>query len=706
MTKHTRLRGLSIKTKLLTAFLGISLISLVLLGFIAFNGINELNAHSMQSSRALGDSAVNDSTVALESQAEHYLHSLAVDQAEISNAVFKQVESELMTIRYLASQLLARSSVPQEGLFAQNQTPPNPKATSVYYLAPNVNFRDVEAELNYTSNIQDAFAAIYNSDPLITQAYVTTKSGVAQIYPWTDGIGSSFDPRERAWYKNAREGSVYWSEPYLDASGYGLMITCSTAIRSSTHGFYWVIGLDVTIASLNRNVVNTQIEQLGGYTFILDNKGNMITHSVGGDEEPSNEFIESSDLSLENTTFGGIARDMKAGKTGVTMCTISGSDNYVAYAPLGVTGWSLAIVLPVSTIIEPALVTQGKIASTVDMAGAYVDAQTQTIRNYFITMFVVIIILVAIVSYLLSRMIVNPIMSLMQGAKAIGAGDLNSRVKVNSGDELEALAVSFNKMTTDLQDQMAELKRTTAEKERLIKELEIAKGIQQSFLPEKEPDIPGFEIAASNIPAKEVGGDFYDFIPISADQWGLTIADVSGKGVPAALFMALSRTLVRASATGNPKVGDAIEKANDLICADAKSGMFVTLFYAILDAKKRRLRYVNAGHNPPLLKHPAGGTALLKAEGIALGIIDGVKLEEAELQLESGDIVILYTDGVTEAINSAEEQFGQQRLLAIVEENRGLSAKEILRRIQDAVTAHAGGQPQFDDITLMILKVT
>ena len=346
------------------------------------------------------------------------------------------------------------------------------------------------------------------------------------------------------------------------------------------------------------------------------------------------------------------------------------SDNYVAYAPLENTGWSLAIVLPVSTVIAPALATQGNIAGTVDMVGSYVNAQTETIRNSFIAMFAAIIVLVAVVSFLLARMIVNPIMTLMKGAQTIGAGNLETRVKVNSGDELEALAGSFNKMADNLQEQMAELKRTTAEKERLVKELEIAKGIQQSFLPEKEPDIAGFDIAASNIPAKEVGGDFYDFIPISTDKWGLTIADVSGKGVPAALFMALSRTLVRAAATGNPKVGDAIEKANDLICADSKSGMFVTLFYAILDAKKKSLRYVNAGHNPPLLKHTSGSTVLLKADGIALGVIDGITLEEADLQLESGDIVTLFTDGVTEAINEKEEQFGQQRLLAIIEENR------------------------------------
>ncbi|NLE04958.1 MAG: PP2C family protein-serine/threonine phosphatase, partial [Crenarchaeota archaeon] len=278
---------------------------------------------------------------------------------------------------------------------------------------------------------------------------------------------------------------------------------------------------------------------------------------------------------------------------------------------------------------------------------------------------------------------------------------------IKSGDELEALANSFNKMATDLQEHITELQITTAEKERLIKELEIAKGIQQSFLPEIEPKITGIDIAASNIPAREVGGDFYDFIPIRENVWGLAIADVSGKGVPAALFMALSRTLIRASATGNQNISQAIERANDLICADAKTGMFVTLFYAILDAKKRNLKYVNAGHNPPLLfKKNSGDIILLKAQGIALGVIDGVKLQELEIQVESGDIITLFTDGVIEAIDKKEEQFGQHRLLKIIEENHNLQAKEIIKKIEEAVTDFSGGQPQFDDITLMILKVT
>ena len=256
-------------------------------------------------------------------------------------------------------------------------------------------------------------------------------------------------------------------------------------------------------------------------------------------------------------------------------------------------------------------------------------------------------------------------------------------------------------------------RRTAAERdgyrrelERRAYEMEIAGGIQQSFLPESPPRIEGVELAALNLPAKEVGGDFYDFIPVSQQKWGLVIADVSGKGIPAALFMALSRAVVRANAVGNPTASQAIRRANDLIVEDDKVNMFVTLFYSVLDPAGKTLTYVNAGHNPPLMLRQDGhAIALLEAKGIALGVMPDIGLEEREISLRKGDIVVLYTDGVTEAINSNEEQFGKERLTSIVEKNSNLTASGLVERIQQEVAGFSQGQPQFDDLTLMILKV-
>jgi sigma-B regulation protein RsbU (phosphoserine phosphatase) len=257
-------------------------------------------------------------------------------------------------------------------------------------------------------------------------------------------------------------------------------------------------------------------------------------------------------------------------------------------------------------------------------------------------------------------------------------------------------------------------KKTAAERESYRRELErteyemeTARGIQQSFLPESPPKIDGFELAALNLPARQVGGDFYDFIPVSSDKWGIVIADVSGKGVPAALFMALSKTLVRANVSDNITAAQAIEKANYTISQEAKMGMFVTLFYAVLAPEKKRLQYVNAGHNPPfVIKRSSGDVTLLKASGIAMGVMDDAVLEEKEIILDPNDVVVFYTDGITEAVNAKNEQFGEKRLIETITRNTDLPVNDLITRVKDEVFTFAQGQPQFDDFTLVLLKAT
>ncbi|HEX7364100.1 MAG TPA: SpoIIE family protein phosphatase [Dehalococcoidia bacterium] len=257
-------------------------------------------------------------------------------------------------------------------------------------------------------------------------------------------------------------------------------------------------------------------------------------------------------------------------------------------------------------------------------------------------------------------------------------------------------------------------KKTAAERESYRRELErteyemeTARGIQQSFLPESPPKIDGFELAALNLPARQVGGDFYDFIPVSSDKWGIVIADVSGKGVPAALFMALSKTLVRANVSDNITASQAIEKANYTISQEAKMGMFVTLFYAVLSPEKKRLQYVNAGHNPPfVIKRSSGDVTLLRASGIAMGVMDDAVLEEKEIILDPNDVVVFYTDGITEAVNAKNEQFGEKRLIETITKNADLPVKDLITMVKDEVFTFAQGQPQFDDFTLVLLKAT
>jgi sigma-B regulation protein RsbU (phosphoserine phosphatase) len=251
---------------------------------------------------------------------------------------------------------------------------------------------------------------------------------------------------------------------------------------------------------------------------------------------------------------------------------------------------------------------------------------------------------------------------------------------------------------------ITDMRRTEQSLERSKSELRIASDIQRSFLPEKIPSIPGFDLAATFIPAMEVGGDFYDFIP-GDGKLGMVIADVSGKSVPAALFMALSRTIVRINATHHEKGTDVLEDANDMICADSKEGMFVTLFYGVLDDNSRSLIYANAGHPPPLLmRRSRNNFERLEVTGIALGAMGGAKYEERRVELSSGDVLVLYTDGVNEAENSNSEQYGIERLRSKICESCHLSAQGILDNILEDISHFCEGQAQFDDITMVVAK--
>ncbi len=248
------------------------------------------------------------------------------------------------------------------------------------------------------------------------------------------------------------------------------------------------------------------------------------------------------------------------------------------------------------------------------------------------------------------------------------------------------------------------------EMERKNTELAIAAEIQRSFLPDTIPQIEHFEIVAQSIMAKEVGGDFFDVIPfevvpVRRDQLGIFIADVSGKGIPAALFMALSRIVVRVNAIWHQKApADAIRDANRIISADSRTGMFVTLFYGVLEAQERSLTYVNAGHNPPLICHGSGTFSELPATGMAIGALEDAEYSANTVKLEPEDVLVLYTDGVTEAENVVQELFGEERLRQTIAEVRTRSAAEILAAIMAAVHAFTGDTPQSDDITLMVIR--
>jgi len=534
--------------------------------------------------------------------------------------------------------------------------------------------------------------------PLIVFAYIA-QDDIVSISRYTIEASNSLGQSAAADSAAALE---HLGTEIIKQKAQDVALQCRIFISSHPH---------LTLADLQRNqqFQKIAVQSVGktGYTIVYERRtGIMRFH-------PNREIVNFDmhrwrDMLPE---FWNLFEKTLDGSTGGGFYNWKDSDQvirrkYMYMAPVEGTPYMVAATTYIDEFSRPVEETRLRIAAATEKIKEEVNRAINGIQGNFTAIMFLIVLLVVYVSFVMSRAITMPILALIKGAKAIGRAEMEYKVVVRTGDELEDLADSFNKMASDLKWHMEDLQCTTAEKERLQKELEIARGIQQRLLPQHAPEIEGIDVAASNLPAREIGGDFFDFIPVSLDAWGFVIADVSGKGMPAAIFMGLSRTLVRASTTDNPSAAAAIRQANELICRDSTSGMFVTLFYGVYETKRRLLRYVNAGHNPPLLIRRGNSEPMaLKARGIALGVIHFIDLEERELTLEGGDILVCFTDGVTEAINADHEPFGTERLIEIVMENRQRRAGEIVAAIEKAVMDYAGKEPQFDDITLMVVKV-
>lgn len=286
----------------------------------------------------------------------------------------------------------------------------------------------------------------------------------------------------------------------------------------------------------------------------------------------------------------------------------------------------------------------------------------------------------------------------------LGLGD-----KMGSGvytpADLEFLSSLGNLAIVSLEN--VRLFRDTLEKQRMEDELQIAKGIQRGLLPSALPKIPRCELAAVNISSKEVGGDYYDVIALDPERYVLAIGDVSGKGTPASLLMANLQATIRALVPLGLPLSELTARVNDLICENTGTDRFITFFWGIIDAGAGSMKYVSAGHNPPFLIHADASIDRLSEGGIILGIMKAlVPYKEGEVRLSKGDVLVLFTDGVSEAMNEAGEEWGEEPLERIVKEHLTEPAEAILNRVVEGIQQHNKGTQQSDDITLIVAKMT
>ncbi len=488
-----------------------------------------------------------------------------------------------------------------------------------------------------------------------------------------------YDYPNQSWYKFIKE-EIYSNEgedfsftkPYIDETGTNsLMITIGASIFDKNGKF---VGL--TTVDWKMDEIIDAVDKLkptpSSFALFADRKNDFII--VLNDDGNKN-----SSLGASLKTIPWYKKDLKSGSEFVYK-----GNKYVSFLAELQNNMILIVNVPTSELYAE-LYNRFKILTVFILLSLFILSLTM----YFV----------------LVNNVKKPVEYLVSMAERIGGGDLDSKMEISSPTEFALLASSFNKMTTDIKDYITNLDRANSEKKLMEEELQIAKDIQTSALPKIFPPYPdrkNFDIFASMTPAKEVGGDFYDFFFVDENKFAFLIADVSGKGVPAALFMMSAKTLIKNLAQTKLSPAEMLTRVNKELCKDNEKSYFVTLFYVQVDLKTGEAQYVNAGHNPPLLKRNGGEFEYFKTSpNFVLGAFDALEYKSGSVQLNAGDVFFLYTDGVTEAQNYSKEFFGEDRLSVALNSNTENSVNSIISNVANYICDFTQGAEQYDDVTML-----
>jgi Serine phosphatase RsbU, regulator of sigma subunit len=478
-----------------------------------------------------------------------------------------------------------------------------------------------------------------------------------------------------------------WTEPFIDynpesISSVDRIISYCKPLKDSQGKFVGTISVDLSLDSLS-NTISAVKPYPNSYSIMIGQSGTFFVHPDTTKLFYQSIFTET--LEKPDTAMTNLGHAMQAGEEGMRQMVVNGKDCYVFYKPLGKTGWSVAIVCTES-----------------DIFGNYFRLLNSVI--------VIILIGLGIMLFVFSRVIsreLNPLQQLANEAEAIASGQFDETLPpTNRIDEIGMLSQSFSNMQQSLNKYIEELKETTASKALIEGELQIASNIQMSMLPKIFPPYPDrndIDIYGQLTPAKEVGGDLYDFY-IRDEKLFFCIGDVSGKGVPASLVMAMTRAMFRTVSAHENQPAKIVKTINDAMSESNDSNMFVTFFVGVLDLPTGRLRYCNGGHNAPFAITQENVHFLDINPNLPLGILPDFRFSEQEAQIPHGASIFLYTDGLNEAENINHEQLGDDKILEVAQQMYTLSSKEQIALMADVVTKHANGAEQSDDLTMLSIK--
>ncbi len=487
---------------------------------------------------------------------------------------------------------------------------------------------------------------------------------------------NNYNYYEMDWYKiPMQQGKPKWCKPYFDeGGGEWLMSTYSIPIKDSTGHIYGIATADISLHELTTMIAHTKPYD-NSYTVLIDREGNILSDG--------RQTLKTQDHTFNDTLYAPLAKAMRMGETGTMKFQESKDQVFAVYGPVN-NGWSVAVVCP------------------------YKDVFAHTIRtnNIFLLVSILALVILCLLCMVTIRKLLKPVSQLTDSAISMAHGNLSTQLpEIKTQDELGKLRDSMDFMQKSINSYIEELKTTTAANERMESELNIARKIQLGMVPHEFPE----SIYASVKPAKEVGGDLYDFF-FMEDKLYFAIGDVSGKGVPAALVMAITKAAFRFIAKMNIPIHEVVAKINKSLSEANESSMFVTFFAGCLDTNTGEIQYCNAGHNPMVIIPPKNAKTvapyfLETKPNLTIGLMPDFPYVEECVTLEKGSRIVLYTDGVTEAENVDKVLYGEDRLLAWAQgkDLESYSANNVGTSLLNSIEEHAQGAEQNDDITIMII---
>jgi len=503
-----------------------------------------------------------------------------------------------------------------------------------------------------------------------------------------DLSSAEYDYFNKDWYLIPKQlGKAVWSEPYFDKGG-GDTLMCTYSVPfyrwiKDKRVFAGVITMDISLGTFMHILKSARVYKTG-FSYLMSSKGIMISHP---NKAYINQDIHNVVIGESHSETDSVINQMLKGKrmfVKMRDLTHVKVPSWLYTAPVPHTNWIFAITFPSRELY----------------AGLY-----EFFYN-LIAIFLISLAAMILLTILITGKFIRPISRLVEATHRIGQGDFGTALPVfTSKDEISQLTNAFSQMKDELVNYIENLQDATAAREKIESELSVAHEIQMGLLPTNFPSRDDWDLAALLNPARAVGGDLYDFFFLDDDHLFIAIGDVSGKGVPASLFMVSARILFRSRVSLQVPLNQSVYEINKEICRENPNQMFVTFIAGIMDLKNGCLTYCNAGHNPPFLVGPGGKIKKLgNVHGIPLGIFEHATYTSGSILFSPGDAILLYTDGVTEAINSSGNFYGEKPMLEIVRHNSDLCPADLIHQLEDDVIGFMKGVDQADDITLLILR--